>query len=158
MSGGGERLVVLGPDVGVDWEGTGGTVERRGRGNGGSCCGSAVAASGYVAGVLKGDKEASLPDIVDAQQYFVGKMLLPYAKQLEEAENRMVELPYALYDAQKELMKRIVTEKASAVADGQVAVLGRNQINTAEGYSDYYLPLSFDPYDNKGNFAKNLWE
>jgi len=155
---GGDTLVVFGPHVGVDSKGTAGTVERRGRANGGSCCGSAVAASGYVAGVLGGDKEASLPDIVDAQQYFVGKMLLPYAKQLDKAEDRMVELPYALYDAQKELMKRIVTEKAPAVADGNVAVLGGIQINTPEGYSDYYLPLSFDLYDNKGNYAKSLWE
>jgi hypothetical protein len=156
---GGDTLVVFGPHVGVDSKGNAGTVERRGRVNGGSCCGSAVAASGYVADVLSGAaKEASLPAIVDAQQYFVGKMLLPYAKQLDKAEDKMVELPYALYDAQKELMGKIVTQKASAVADGNVAVLGGIQINTPEGYSDYYLPLSFDLYNNKGKLVKALWE
>lgn len=155
---GGDTLVVFGPHVGIDSTGAAGTVERRGRANGGSCCGSAVAASGYVADVLSGKAEqASLPAIVDAQQYFVGKMLLPYAKQLDKAENKMVELPYALYDAQKELMGKIVTQKADAVADGNVAVLGGIQINTPEGFSDYYMPLSFDLFNNKGELVKKLW-
>eukprot|EP00586_Coscinodiscus_wailesii_P011911 CAMPEP_0172493070 /NCGR_PEP_ID=MMETSP1066-20121228/24406_1 /TAXON_ID=671091 /ORGANISM="Coscinodiscus wailesii, Strain CCMP2513" /LENGTH=656 /DNA_ID=CAMNT_0013263041 /DNA_START=369 /DNA_END=2339 /DNA_ORIENTATION=- len=153
---GGSCLVVYGPHVGVDSQGNAGTVERRGRANGGSCCGSAVAASGYVAGVMGGDAPATLPDIVDAQQYFVGKMLLPYGDRLEKASDKMVELPLALYDAQTELIKRIVTEKASAVSDGEVAVLGGVQINTPEGYSDYFLPKSFDLYDNKGKFVKSL--
>jgi hypothetical protein len=155
---GGSTCVVYGPHVGVDSTGAAGTVERRGRAKGGSCCGSAVAASGYVSGVLNGDEAATMPDIEDAQQYFVGKMLLPYAEQLEEAEDKMVELPYALYGAQSELMTKIVKGGASGVADGTVAVLGGIQINTPPGFTDYYMPLSFDLYDNKGEMVKQLWK
>jgi len=155
---GGSTLMVYGPHVGIDSSGAVGTVERRGRAKGGSCCGSAVAASGYVASVLKGDEPATLPeDVVDAQQYFVGKMLLPYAEQLEEAEDKMVELPYALYGAQTELVTRIVEGGASGVADGNIGVLGGIQINTPPGFTDYYMPLSFDLYNNKGEKVKALW-
>ena len=155
---GGSTLMVYGPHVGVDSTGAVGTVERRGRAKGGSCCGSAVAASGYVASVLKGEEPATLPeDVIDAQQYFVGKMLLPYAEQLEEAEDKMVELPYALYGAQSELVTRIVEGGASGVGDGQIAVLGGIQINTPPGFTDYYMPLSFDLFNNKGEKIKALW-
>ena len=155
---GGSTLCVYGPHVGVDSTGAVGTVERRGRANGGSCCGSAVAASGYVASVLKGDEPATLPeDVIDAQQYFVGKMLLPYAEQLEEADDKMVELPYALYGAQSELITKIVEGGAGGVADGEIAVLGGIQINTPPGFTDYYMPLSFDLHNNKGEKTKALW-
>ena len=156
---GGSTLMVYGPHVGVDSTGAVGTVERRGRAKGGSCCGSAVAASGYVAGVLKGGEKATMPeDVIDVQQYFVGKALLPYAEQLEEADEKMVELPYALYGAQTDMVKSIVTNGASAVGDGNIAVLGGIQINTPPGYSDYYMPLSFDLYNNKGEVVKALWK
>jgi len=152
-------LVVYGPHVGVDSTGAAGTVERRGRAKGGSCCGSAVAASGYVSSIFNGDEPATLPaDVEDAQQYFVGKALLPYAEQLEEAEDKMVELPYALYGAQSELIKTIVEGGAGGVADGTVAVLGGIQINTPPGFTDYYMPLSFDLYNNKGELVKQLWK
>jgi len=152
---GGDCLMVYGPHVGVDSKGAVGTVERRGRAAGGSCCGSAVAASGYVAGVLKGDEPATLPgDVVDAQQYFVGKALLPYAEQLEKAEDKMIELPYALYGAQTELTKRIVE---TSNTDGNVAVLGGIQINTPPGFTDYFMPLSFDMHNGKGEVQKQLW-
>lgn len=149
---GGSTLMIYGPHVGVDSKGKVGTVERRGRKNGGSCCGSAVAASGYVASVLAGDaEEAEIPDEpIAAQQAYVGDMLLPYAERLEEAKDKMVELPYALYDAQSEMVERIVKASAGGVTDGKIAVLGGIQINTPEGFSDYFLPKSFKLYNNKG--------
>jgi len=155
---GGSCAVLYGPHVGVDSKGNIGTVERRGRKNGGACCGSAVAASGYVAGVLAGEPKASLPTSpLDAQQYFVGSMLMPYAERLDAAENTMKELPYALYDAQTDLMKRILAQSGSAVAgDGTTAVLGGIQINTPPGFTDYFLPLSFDLYNSEGKMVKKL--
>ena len=156
---GGDCVVVYGPHVGVDSTGAVGTVERRGRTNGGSCCGSAVAASGYVGSVFSGKaKEAELPDDpLDAQQYFVGSMLLPFAERLEKADSKMVELPYALYDAQTDLMKKIVGKSAGAVGgDGKIAVLGGVQVNTPPGYTDYYLPISFDLYNNKGEMLETI--
>lgn len=155
---GGDCVVIYGPHVGVDGDGSVGTVERRGKASGGACCGSAVAASGYVAGVHAGGGEAPLPsDALDAQQYFVGSMLLPYAERLDSAAEKMVELPYALYDAQTELMDRIVGQAAGAVAgEGKIAVLGGVQLNTPPGQSDLFLPLRYDLYDNKGSLVEKI--
>ena len=156
---GGSCLVVYGPHVGVDHDGSVGTTERRGREAGGACCGSAVAASGYVAGVLSGQPKAPLPtDALDAQQYFVGSMLMPFAERLEASSEKMVELPYALYDAQHELMERIVDASGSAVAgkNSKTVVLGGIQINTPPGYTDYFLPLSFDLFDSEGRKEKSI--
>ncbi len=156
---GGSCLVVYGPHVGVDSTGAVGTVERRGRAHGGSCCGSAVAASNYVSDVRSGGvSEASIPeDALDAQQYFVGKMLLPYAEALENAGDKMVQLPHSLYEAQSEMMERIVKASAAGVSDGSIALLGGIQINTPPGFTDYFLPMRFDLYDNKGEMIKKLW-
>lgn len=155
----GSCLMVYGPHVGVDTEGNVGTVERRGRANGGSCCGSAVAASGYVASVLSGDAEkAAIPDDpIAAQQAYVGDMLLPYAQRLEDAESKMSELPYALYDAQTDMVEKIIAKSAGGVAgDGKIGVLGGVQVNTPDGFSDYFLPLSFELFNNKGELIEDL--
>jgi len=156
---GGSCLIVFGPHVGVDSTGAVGTIERWGRVHGGPCCGSGVVASNYVAGVLAGKiAEETVPDdALDAQQYFVGKILLPYAEQLEKADDRMMELPNVLYDAQSKVMKRLVQRSASTVVNGDIAVVGGIQINTPEGFTDYFLPLSFNVYDNKGQLMKQLW-
>ena len=156
---GGSCLVVFGPHVGVDSTGKVGTVERRGRANGGACCGSAVAASGYASAIYHrthsryGPPEK--PD--DAQQNFVGTALLPYAAHLEAAEDKMTELPYALYDAQKKLMGNIIQAGAANVAgDGKIAVLGGIQINTPHQTDDLFLPLSFELYNNEGELIEDL--
>jgi hypothetical protein len=157
---GGSCLVVYGPHVGVDSSGIVGTVERRGRIVGGSCCGSAVAASHYVSSVLSGEtEEASVPeDVLDAQQDFVGKMLLPFAEKLENSKDKMVDLPFALYEAQSQLMKRIVNKSAPNVGDdGSIAILGGIQVNTPPGFSDYYCPISFNIYNNQGELQEELW-
>jgi len=69
----------------------------------------------------------------------------------------MVELPYALYDSQKELMTDIVSTAAGAVSgDGKIAVLGGIQVNTPLGIHDYFLPLSLEVYDNTGRKVDDL--
>lgn len=158
---GGSCLVVFGPHVGVDSTGAVGTVERRGRANGGSCCGSAIAALGYVTSVSSGDAEKAGPPTAptDAQQSFVGNMLLPYADRLEKANDKMVELPYALYDAEKTMMMDIIKAGCGNVAgEGKIAVLGGIQVNTPSGTSDYFKPMSFELYDNSGKLLEDLIE
>jgi hypothetical protein len=156
---GGSCLVVYGPNVGVDSTGAVGTVERRGRARSGPCCGSAVAALDYVTSVSRGDSVAVGPPKVptDAQQTFIGNMLLPYAGRLEAANDKMVELPYALLDAQKKMMMDIVKAGCGKVAGkGKIAVLGGIQINTPEGTLDYFKPVSFEVYDNSGKIIDDL--
>lgn len=159
---GGSCLVVYGPHVGVDSFGSVGTVNRRGRAKGGACCGSAAAALGKI---RKGqmvpvqDEAKSLPqtDSLDAQQAYVDSQLAPYAQRLLNADDRNVELPFALYDAQKKMMDSIVAKGASGVeGNGKIALLGGIQINTPEEYSDYFLPLNFEIRDNKGDLIKDL--
>jgi len=152
-------LIVFAPHVGVDGEGNIGTVDRRGRKNGGPCCDSAIAASEYVLSVHKGIAKAKdIPaELLDAQQSFVGSMLLPHAGRLDASTDIMVELPYALYDSQKELMTDIVSTAAGAVSgDGKIAVLGGIQVNTPLGIHDYFLPLSLEVYDNTGRKVDDL--
>lgn len=156
---GGSCLIVYGPHVGIDKDGRVGTVNRRGRDKGGACCGSAVAASGYVTKVLKGEAEKQGPpsDPNDFQQMYVGSLLLPYAERLSKATDPMVELPYATYEPLDDLMGKILEKGASQVeGDGKIAVLGGIQINTPEGMSDYFLPLKFEIRDNKNQLLNSL--
>mmetsp|Transcript_22047 Transcript_22047/g.33511 ORF Transcript_22047/g.33511 Transcript_22047/m.33511 type:complete len:312 (+) Transcript_22047:69-1004(+) len=153
---GGSCLVVYGPHVGVDSTGAVGTVERRGRKSGGPCCGSATAA---LSSVLSGEASKSpIPDgPLDAQQNFVGQLLLPYADRLKKSNDKNVELPNSLYHAQTKLMEQIVGVSAGSVADGSIALLGGIQINTPPGHIDYFLPLGFDLYSNKAELVEKLW-
>ena len=161
---GGSCLVVYGPHVGVDSNGAVGTVNRRGRAKGGACCGSAAAALGKIrkgAMVPKKEGEAAtaLPatNSLDAQQAYVDAQLAPYAERLMNADERNVELPHALYDAQKAMMDAIVDKGAGAMeGNGYIALLGGIQINTPDGVSDYFLPLNFELRNNKGVKQKDL--
>lgn len=158
---GGSCLIVYGPHVGVDADGNVGTVNRRGRHSGGSCCGSAIAASKYVKDVSEGIcQQVTAPeDPVDAQQVYVGNMLLPYATRIHKAREPMVELPFALFDAQDALMAQIVAKGCGAVAgEGKIALLGGIQINTPPGMPDYFLPLRFDIMSNKGKCLDKIIE
>jgi len=163
---GGSCLVVYGPHVGIDSFGSIGTVNRRGRAKGGACCGSAAAALGNVrkgAMVPKASQTAtgaSVPpmvDTLDAQQAYVNSQLLPYGERLLMAADQNIELPYALYDAQKIMMDAIVAKGAGAMeGNGYIAMLGGIQINTPEDTSDYFLPLTFDLRNSEGKLEKSL--
>jgi hypothetical protein len=160
---GGSCMLVYGPHVGIDSYGTVGTVNRRGRTKGGACCGSAAAALGKIRkGAMVPAKEGEPKDFLatdslDAQQAYVNAQLLPYAQRLLAADDRNVELPYTLYDAQKQMMDSIVAKGAGAMeGNGNIALLGGIQINTPEGISDYFLPLNFELRNSQGKVTKNL--
>jgi len=154
----GSCLIIYGPHVGIDSNGTVGKINRRGREVSGACCGSAAAAAGYVSSVRRGAPKSPMPKrALDAQQYFVGSMLLPHAERLARAEETHVELPHALYDVQSELMLKIVLNGCKEVAgEGKIALLGGIQINTPSGVSDYFLPKKFEIRNNKGQLLENF--
>ena len=157
---GGSCLIVFGPHVGVNGDGNVGTVERPGLVNGVPCCDAAIVAAEYAIAVHKGDvkatKSTSERDVLDVQQGFVKDLLVPFGERLDRSPEIMVELPYVLYDAQKEMITDIVKCNARSVKDGKIAVLGGIQINTSPGIADYYLPLSLELYDNTGNKVDDL--
>ena len=69
----------------------------------------------------------------------------------------MVELPYALDDAQEEILRKIVAQGCGTVAyDGKNAMLGGIQISTPPDQPDYFLPLRFEVLDNKGTTVASI--
>jgi len=156
---GGSCLVVYGPHLGVDRDGKVGTVNRRGKDNGGSCCGSAQAAAGYVTGVAKGTvKPSKTQDPLDVEQSTVSNMLMPYSERLMAAKDLQIELPFALYDAQSVVMDKIIQKACGGVKgkNGRIALLGGIQINTPLEESDFFLPLRFEVINNEGKVLENL--
>eukprot|EP00978_Attheya_sp_CCMP212_P003677 scaffold7745_cov55-Attheya_sp.AAC.4 len=156
---GGSCAVLYGPHVGIDDKGNVGKINRRGRMCSGACCGSAAAAMGYVKSVKSGEVKAAAPpqECTDAQQTFVGNMLLPYGQRLEDAKNAQVELPLALFDSQDELMQKIVAGGCGEVhSPGNIALIGGIQINTPAGTSEFFLPKVFEIRNNKGELVANL--
>ena len=83
---------------------------------------------------------------VDGPSHFIGKI---------DFENRMRELPYALYDSQEVMVSDIVNTGKGSIKKG-LAVLGGIQINTSPTTLDYFHPLRFDYYDENGNLVENM--
>jgi len=147
-----------GPHVGVSKSGQVGKVERSGIKLVDNCCGSAIAASNYLKGIVEGGATitTAIQEFTDFQQGAVQELILPHGKRLTDAKDRMVELPYALYDSQDVLMQAIVQKGAGGIKKNGLALLGGIQINTAPDTLDYFLPLRFDYMNNEGEVLENL--
>jgi hypothetical protein len=150
-------LAVYGPHVGIAADGTVGKVERDGIALVDTCCGSAVAALGYLKGITEGGATVTtnIQSFTDFQQGAVRELILPHGKRLMDAEDQMIELPYALYDSQDLLMRSIVNAGAAGTKGG-IALLGGIQINTGPGTPDYFHPLRFDLVNTKGEIVEDL--
>uniref|UniRef100_A0A7S0GAM2 Limiting CO2-inducible protein B/C beta carbonyic anhydrase domain-containing protein n=1 Tax=Proboscia inermis TaxID=420281 RepID=A0A7S0GAM2_9STRA len=137
-------LIAYGPHVGLTTDGIVGKVERAGIELVDDCCGSAMKASDYVKGITDGGAQITtkIQEFTDFQQGAVQELILPHGKRLSDAENRMVELPYALYESQNMLMSRIVKKGSTGIKRG-LALLGGVQINTGPDTLDYFVPLRF---------------
>mmetsp|Transcript_3157 Transcript_3157/g.6339 ORF Transcript_3157/g.6339 Transcript_3157/m.6339 type:complete len:322 (+) Transcript_3157:109-1074(+) len=150
-------FLIYGPHVGISKDGTVGKVERQGIALIDTCCGSAVAASNYLKGITDGGATmvADVQKFTDFQQGAVCQLILPHGKRLSDAENRMVELPLALFDSQDVLMQDIVQSGCGGTKRG-LAILGGIQINTNPGVPDYFLPIRFDYMNNQGEILESL--
>eukprot|EP01082_Thalassiosira_pseudonana_P015730 g13717.t1 g13717 contig9:259336-260267(+) len=134
-----------------------GKVERSGIALVDSCCGSAIAASNYLKGITDGGAKITtqIQQFSDFQQGAVQELILPFGKRLGDAEDRMKELPYALYDSQDVLVRDIVNTGKGGIKKG-LALLSGIQINTAPDTLDYFHPLRFDFYDENGEVVEDL--
>ena len=150
-------LIVYGPHVGLTTDGIVGKVERAGIELVDDCCGSAMAASDYVKGITDGGAQITtkIQEFTDFQQGAVQELILPHGKRLSDAENRMVELPYALYESQDMLMSRIVKKGSTGIKRG-LALLGGVQINTGPDTLDYFVPLRFDFMNYRGKVVEDM--
>merc|ERR1711957_347045 len=142
---GGHCLLIHGPHVGICKDGGIGKVERQGIALVDNCCGSAIAASNYLKGITHGGAEITtkLQKFSDFQQGAVQELILPFGKRLSDAEEkngdqeRMKELPYALYDSQELLVREIVRKGRYGIKNG-LMLLGGIQINTGPETDDYF--------------------
>jgi len=151
-------LTVYGPHVGITADGTVGKVERSGIALVDTCCGSAIAASKYVQGITDGSMkvEINIQSFTDFQQGAVQELMLPHGKRLAASgENRMVELPLALYESQDLLLDEIIKTGSTGLKKG-FARLGGIQINTGPDTLDYFLPLRFEYLNYRGETVSDL--
>jgi len=150
-------LTIHGPHVGITQDGQIGKVERSGIALVDNCCGSAIAASNYLKGITDGSASINprIQQFTDFQQGAVQELILPFGKRLARADERMRELPYALYDSQEVMVTDIVNTGKGSIKQG-LAVLGGIQINTAPDQLDYFHPLRFDYFDSEGNLVENM--
>ena len=150
-------FIIHGPHVGITKDGIIGKVERSGIALVDSCCGSAIAASNYLKGITDGGMKITpkLQEFSDFQQGAVQELILPFGKRLNDAENRMKELPYALYDSQDILVRDIINTGKGSIKAG-LALLSGIQINTAPDTLDYFHPLRFEFYDEDGKVTEDL--
>jgi hypothetical protein len=150
-------LLVHGPHVGISKDGVIGKVERSGIALVDNCCGSAIAASNYLKGITDGGAKITtkLQQFSDFQQGAVQELILPHGKRLNDADNRMKELPYALYDSQDILVRDIINGGKGGIKQG-LALLSGIQINTGPDTLDYFHPLRFDYYDADGNVVESM--
>ena len=144
-------LTVYGPHVGITADGTVGKVERSGIALVDTCCGSAIAAAKYLKGITHGGAKINIniQSFTDFQQGVVQEMILPYGKRLADAEQPMVELPLALYESQDLLLDEIIKTGKTGIKRG-FARLGGIQINTGPDTLDYFLPLTFEYMNHRG--------
>jgi Limiting CO2-inducible proteins B/C beta carbonyic anhydrases len=143
---GGTCLIVYGPHCGVDGLGRVGTVPRKGKVDGGPCCGSAAAAADYV---LRNSHPPIAADPLDIQQASVVSHLLPFAERVRSAPVPMEEVPYCLFESQDTLMRQVVSRGRSRAKNTvPLALLGGIAINTPPSEPDFFVPLRLDLYSS----------
>lgn len=139
-------LFVFGPHVGVTTNGSVGIDDH--------CCRSAIEAANYVIGSSVG---VDSTNFMDLQQSAVQSMMLPLSDRLKASEYPMLELPYAIYESQNELIESIIGEGIGGVKRG-IALLGGIQINTGPSTLDYFHPIRFDFINSNGDLVENMLE
>jgi hypothetical protein len=157
----GNLLFIYASHVGINSAGHVGVVTRRGQEKASSaCCGSANAAAESVARTSRATRPSSEKFGPFDQQGFVEACLFDHKDRLHLANNPKEELPLVIFEMQKKIVCSLVETNPTAIVrtnpNGKVAVLGGVQINTPDGVSDYFLPLHFDVYSNRGTVLENL--
>eukprot|EP00980_Cylindrotheca_fusiformis_P009774 scaffold2155_cov96-Cylindrotheca_fusiformis.AAC.5 len=156
---GGFCLLVYGPHVGVRQDGTVGKVERKGVAVDAICCTSAITACNQVTGSLSPSSASSstrMDMFTDLQQGAVQNLVNPLGERLQASEYPMLELPYAIFESQNQLVEDVVSSGIEGLKDGGIVLLGGIQINTGPDTLDYFLPMRFDWISNRGELIENL--
>mmetsp|Transcript_13095 Transcript_13095/g.17107 ORF Transcript_13095/g.17107 Transcript_13095/m.17107 type:complete len:274 (+) Transcript_13095:232-1053(+) len=158
---GGNCLIVYAPQVGIDSKGEVGKIERVGKTESSPCCECSIAAHEFVKKVMANEVETPGPvtSPLDAQQTWVGSMLLRHGIRLQQAADPSAELPLALFDCMDEFMKKIVKAGCNEVpSPGRIALVGGIQIITPPGTADFFLPMTFELRNNNAELQENLMD
>lgn len=170
--GAGNVLLLYGPHVGVDMDGTVGKVNRPGQRGSSECCGPAGFCLNYCRDVHSGHRDAPTApgDITASQQTWACRELLPYMDRIEAAAEASgvrqgencdavaVELPKCLYEAQDGVVQRILKEVSESQMNpgAHIALLGGITINTPDFLGEYFLPLKFVMVNDEGEVIKDM--
>lgn len=153
-------LIIQGPHVGICQNGVIGKVERKNIALVDNCCGSAIAAANYVRGITDGGAvvTAKIQSFLDFQQSAVQELTLPHGKRLQDAgEDRMKEIPYALFQSQDLILHDIINAVKTGLKHYQgTAILGGIQINTGPNTMDYFHPLRFELMNKDGEIIEDM--
>jgi len=149
----GSCFIVYGPHVGVSRTGAVGKVERSGVRQVENCCTSAIAACNHL--LVTGEGWEDNTGFTDLQQGAVERLIAPQIDRLTNARDPMVELPFALFESQEQLLYEII-QAGSGKVKNNIALLGGIQINTAPEALDYFVPLRFYYMNNRGEVIEDL--
>jgi len=159
--GDGNCLLLYGPHLGIDMDGTFGKVNRENQKGSSECCGPAHFCMEYCKKVRAGERKAPTApaDITESQQTWVCKELMPFMDRIEEAENPKCELPACLFESQDKIIHRILDEASHQLNSGaHIALLGGITINTPEWLPEYFLPKTFVMINDDGEIIKDMLE
>ena len=153
-------LIVYGPHIGITKDGVFGKVERQGVALVDDCCRSAVEAmNGIMAGSAGFPIQSAAVGIeafTNFQQNTVEELMTPIVEdRLVNLPDPIIDLPFALYKTQNELVRDIVVAGARKTKKG-MALLGGIQINPGPGSPDFFHPLCFDYMDNNGSILEDI--
>lgn len=143
MFGARRVLVVYGPHVGIDADGTLGQVRRPGMRHATATCGSLV---GALAAVEHGNLSSEI-DPCDLQQGHVVRLLSGRAESILAAEEPLMAALDHLYEATETALDDQI---AHSGFQGQVALLGGVIINTPPDEASWVVPRRFELRDSKG--------
>lgn len=130
----GASILVYGPHIGVDNDGTVGNVLRQGQAKSSNCCGA------LKLGLSRLNSGTSLdtPQAEDVQQYYVEKVLVDNKDKLPEGADQLKKATDVTYvSIDKDIRKIADTVKKEFHGKG-IVFLGGILINTDTGSEDYF--------------------
>lgn len=143
----GNLVILFSPHIGVTPDGEFGKFAREGQDTEDNACGAAIAAFRWLQTndwEPQNDKEAKVQvpndtDTFDYQFVYIRESLKPYFAEIEQSEEPMVALAYALY----KISEKYVSGMVEAIPDVKVSIIGGIQINVHRPCGDLFMPLMF---------------
>ncbi|MBI3888116.1 hypothetical protein HY310_03560, partial [Candidatus Microgenomates bacterium] len=146
--GEGNILVLYGPHVGVSDNGELGKVHREHQLHESAACGAAISfLNKYLDAKQNSKSYEPHEDYLDAEQYAIEKMLLPYAERIIVSQNPVKELVDANYILIDENILKIINNLREEFK-GKIVLVGGVMINTSYAHRGCFDLRRFEIYHN----------